>query len=110
MPATPAAAQSQPPEPLPETGKYRNVIIHADALKALGDLPAGHIDLTVFSPPYDGIRDYGKNWTLDYKTLGSELFRATTDGGVCAVVIGDGTKDFAKPLTSVCDQGDRVYV
>lgn len=110
MPTTPVAAQPQSPEPLPETAKYRNVIIHADALKALGDVPAGHIDLTVFSPPYDGIRDYGKNRTLNYKTLGSELFRATTDGGVCAVVIGNGTKDFAKSLTSEHHSGRRVHV
>lgn len=89
----------------------RNTILQADALKALAELPGGCIDLTVFSPPYDGIRDYGKNWSLDDKTLGSELFRATTDGGVCAVVIGDGTKDFAKSLTTfrwAVDWVDRV--
>lgn len=94
-PTQQAHSADAPPRPGP-----RNTILHADALRALADLPAGHVDLTVFSPPYDGIRDYGKNWTLDYKTLGSALFRATTDGGVCAVVIGDGTKDFAKSLTS----------
>lgn len=78
----------------------RNTILLGDALKALPELPAGSIDLTVFSPPYDGIRDYGRDWTLDYKALGSELLRVTTDGGVCAVVIGDGTRDFAKSLTT----------
>jgi len=56
----------------------------------------GSIDLTVFSPPYDGIRDYGNDWSFDHKALGSELHRITVDGGVCAVVIGDGTKNFAK--------------
>lgn len=89
----------------------RNAILRADALQALADLPDGCVDLTVFSPPYDGIRDYGKNWRLDYKTLGTHLFRVTTDGGVCAVVIGDGTKDFAKSLTSfrwAVDWVDRV--
>jgi beta-glucosidase-like glycosyl hydrolase len=78
----------------------RNVVLLADALAVLPTLPKGHIDLTVFSPPYDGIRDYGKDWTLDYHTLGTNLFQATTDGGVCAVVIGDGTKNFAKSLTT----------
>ncbi|MCC6320078.1 MAG: hypothetical protein IT438_01410 [Phycisphaerales bacterium] len=98
MPATKAKIQLDEPVSEPQSNGPRNTILHADALKALADLPAGQVDLTVFSPPYDGIRDYGKNWMLDYRTLGSELFRATTDGGVCAVVIGDGTKDFAKSL------------
>ena len=75
-------------------------IVLGDALDALPQLPDGCVHLTVFSPPYDGIRDYGGDWTLDYKTLGDHLFRVTADGGVCAVVIGDGTKDFAKSLTT----------
>ncbi len=37
----------------------RNSILLADALDALPTLPEASIDLTVFSPPYDGIRDYG---------------------------------------------------
>jgi DNA modification methylase len=69
------------------------------------------VDLTVFSPPYDGIRDYGKDWRLDYGELGDKLFRVTKDGGVCAVVIGDGTRNFAKSLTTfrwAVDWVDRV--
>ncbi len=58
------------------------------------------IDLTVFSPPYDGIRDYIEKWAFDYSALGKHLFRVTKDGGACALVIGDGTRDFAKSLTS----------
>jgi hypothetical protein len=80
--------------------QWRNAILLGDALEILSRIPAGSIPLTLFSPPYDGIRDYGKNWSLDYKTLGRLLFGATCDGGVCAVVIGDGTKDFAKSLTT----------
>ncbi len=100
MPATEARKRTSEPTQKPATGGVRNVILHGDGLKLLPTVPAGSIDLTVFSPPYDGIRDYGKNWTLDYKTLGSELFNATRDGGVCCVVIGDGTKEFAKSLTT----------
>ncbi len=77
-----------------------NQIIHADCLDALKSLPEESVDLTVFSPPYDGIRDYKKNWTFDFIALGREIFRVTRDGGVAAVVIGDGTKRFAKSLTS----------
>lgn len=110
MPATKTKPGTDLQAEVPREPGVRNTILHADALKALAELPAGHVDLTVFSPSYDGIRDYGKNWTLDYKTLGSELLRATTDGGVCAVVIGDGTKDFAKSLTSEHHSGRRVHV
>ncbi len=58
------------------------------------------VDLSVFSPPYDGIRDYKKGWIFDFYTLGKNLHRITKEGGVCAVVIGDGTKNFAKSLTT----------
>ncbi len=75
-------------------------IIHADCLQALPALPENSIDLTLFSPPYDGIRDYKKNWSFDFASLGKELFRVTKDGGAAVVVIGDGTKNFAKSLTS----------
>jgi len=109
MPATKSKTKQDEQVEQTRSTDSRNAIFHADALKALGDLPAGHVDLTVFSPPYDGIRDYGKNWTLDYKTLGSELYRATTDGGMCAVVIGDGTKDFAKSLTNQHGSGSLVH-
>lgn len=77
-----------------------NTIIHSDCLQALPLLADNSIDITVFSPPYDSIRDYKNNWTLDFHTLGAQLYRVTKEGGVCAVVIGDGTKDFAKSLTT----------
>lgn len=32
--------------------------------------------------------------------LGKSLYRVTKEGGICAVVIGDGTKDFDKSLTT----------
>jgi len=95
--------------------EYRNTIQHADALELLPALPSRCVDLTVFSPPYDGIREYGKDWILDYGSLGSALFNVTTDGGVCAVVIGDGTKNFAKSLTTFrwavdwVDRGWRLF-
>lgn len=75
-------------------------IITSDNIQEIETFPDDSIDMTLFSPPYDSIRDYKKNWTFDYKELGRELFRVTKDGGVVAVVIGDGTKDFAKSLTT----------
>lgn len=102
--------RAQPAKEIADSAQ-RDSLLCGDALDVLPTLPVGSVDLTVFSPPYDGIRDYGKNWSLDYKTLGDMLFRVTTDGGVCAVVIGDGAKNFAKSLTTfrwAVDWVDRV--
>lgn len=85
---------------LKESPSRINHILNADCLSEIPLMSDGYVDLTVFSPPYDGIRDYKNNWEFDYRTLGKELFRATKDGGVCAIIIGDGTKDFAKSLTT----------
>lgn len=77
---------------------HLNRIIHSDCLDALSEIESECIDLTVFSPPYDEIREYGGNWSLDFVKLGKQLFRVTKDGGVAVVVMGDGTKNFAKSL------------
>ncbi len=63
-------------------------------------MPADLVDLTVFSPPYDTIRDYQKGWQIDFPVLGKNVYRVTKTGGLCAVVINDGTRRFAKSLTS----------
>ncbi len=75
-------------------------ILTGDCVDVLAQLDRESVHLTVFSPPYDNIRDYAKNWNLDYQKLGNELYDVTADGGICAVVIGDGTKNFAKSLTT----------
>lgn len=82
------------------TSARLNQIIQADCLEELAFFDDRSIDLTVFSPPYDSIRDYKNNWTVDFAALGKHLFRVTKEGGVAVVVIGDGTKNFAKSLTS----------
>lgn len=103
------------PKPSPPSLPYDHILT-ADCLTALADFPPDSIDLTVFSPPYDSIRDYNKNWSFDFSTLGRELYRVTKDGGMAAVVIGDGTRAFAKSLTSFrlavtwCDEvGWRLF-
>lgn len=85
---------------LKESAIQTDQIITADCLAELPLIPNGVIDLVVFSPPYDGIRDYKKNWAFDYAALGKELYRVVKNGGVCVVVMGDGTKEFAKSLTT----------
>ncbi len=77
-----------------------DIIKRGDCVAVTRELTDESIDLSVFSPPYDSIRDYKKGWIFDFPALGENLYRITKDGGVCAVVIGDGTKNFAKSLTT----------
>jgi len=77
-----------------------NQIVIADCLDALMHLEPNTVDMTVFSPPYDAIRDYQDKPEFDLTGLGQELFRITKDGGICAMVMNDGTKDGAKSLTT----------
>ncbi len=75
-------------------------IIQGDCAIIPAELDDESIDLSVFSPPYDNIRDYKEGWVFNYQALGKSLYKATKEGGVCAIVIGDGTKNFAKSLTT----------
>lgn len=83
-----------------DPARCHDKIVVGDCLNVLPWLAHDSVDLTVFSPPYDGIRDYNGDWAFDFQGLGRELYRVTKDGGICTVVVGDGTKNFAKSLTS----------
>lgn len=74
-------------------------IIKGDCILNTRTIEPESIDLSVFSR--DNIRDYKKGWIFDYPMLGKNLYKITKDGGVCAVVIGDGTKNFAKSLVAL---------
>jgi DNA modification methylase len=72
-----------------------------DNLKLIKGIDSNSIDLCLFSPPYDGIRDYKKDgWSYDLPQLGKEISRVLKDGGVCIMVIQDQTKDGRKSGTS----------
>lgn len=77
-----------------------NTIIRGDAVEQLKVIPAGFVDFTLFSPPYDKIRSYTDGFAFDIDGLGKELYRVHKEDSVCAVVIGDGTVDGVKSLTS----------
>lgn len=77
-----------------------NSIVQGDCLEAIAHVPDEAIHLTICSPPYDNIRSYQGDWSLDLPALGHALYRVTRPGGVAVVIIGDGTKDFAKSLTT----------
>lgn len=72
-----------------------------DNLKLIKEIDSNSIDLCLFSPPYDGIRDYKKDgWSYNLPQLGKEISRVLKDGGVCIMVIQDQTKDGRKSGTS----------
>ncbi len=81
-------------------GLHKGDLYVGDCLPLLAPIPDGSVDLTVTSPPYDNLRRYDTPTSLDLTALGRELFRVTKDGGICALVIGDSTSQFAKSLTS----------
>jgi len=73
----------------------------AERLRELAD---GSINLTVTSPPYDNLRTYNGNndlWNDDvWKTVLTELFRVTADGGVVVWVVSDATINGSETGTS----------
>jgi DNA modification methylase len=76
-----------------------NKIICGDSIEILNQYDNNFFDLTVFSPPYDGLRDYN-GYAFDMHKLGEELFRVTKEGGIVVMVIQDQTIDGHKSLTS----------
>jgi len=77
----------------------KNRVICGDALKVLQSIEDDTFNLTVFSPPYDALRDYN-GFSLDLVDLGKQLFRVTKSGGVVAMVIQDQTLNGHKSLTT----------
>ena len=67
-------------------------LIVGDSAEKLKVLSAGSIDLTVTSPPYDGLRTYN-GYSFDFESIARELYRVTKPGGVVVWVVADQTKD-----------------
>lgn len=76
-----------------------NKIHCADCLEFMKEMPDGCVDLTVTSPPYDGLRDYG-GYVFNFKDIAHQLFRITRNGGIVVWIIGDATIDGSETGTS----------
>lgn len=77
-----------------------NEIICMDNIIGLNKLvPDNSIDLTVTSPPYDGLRTYN-GYSFDFENLAKELFRVTKEGGVVVWVVGDSVVKGSETGTS----------
>jgi site-specific DNA-methyltransferase (adenine-specific) len=79
--------------------KNINKIICSDSIIGLSKIEDNTIDMVVTSPPYDQLRDYDKK-EFDLDGTGEEIFRVLKEGSICAVVLQDQTKNFAKSLTT----------
>lgn len=65
-----------------------NTIYNENCLDTMFNMPDKYIDLTVTSPPYDGLRTYD-GYSFDFENTAKELFRITKTGGVVVWVVGD---------------------
>jgi DNA modification methylase len=68
-------------------------------LETMAKMPDCFIDLTVTSPPYDGLRTYN-GYSFPFEDIAKELFRVTKQGGVVVWVVNDSTKNGSESLTS----------
>jgi site-specific DNA-methyltransferase (adenine-specific) len=77
-----------------------DTIQNMDCLEGMNRLPAASFDCGVTSPPYNNLRSYVGMPQFNLHETGKEFFRVLKHGGVCAMVIQDQTKNFAKTLTT----------
>jgi site-specific DNA-methyltransferase (adenine-specific) len=76
-----------------------NKIHNENCLETMAKMPDNFIDLTVTSPPYDGLRTYN-GYSFDFETIAKELYRVTKNGGVVVWVVNDSTKNGSESGTS----------
>jgi len=76
-----------------------NKIYNENCLETMAKMPDCFIDLTVTSPPYDGLRTYN-GYSFAFEEIANELFRVTKHGGVVVWIVGDGHENGGETLTS----------
>ena len=67
-----------------------NKIHNENCLETMAKMPDNFIDLTVTSPPYDGLRTYN-GYSFPFEDIAKELYRFTKQGGVVVWVVCDST-------------------
>ena len=76
-----------------------NKIYNESNLVSMAKMPDNFIDLTVTSPPYDGLRLYN-GYCFDFAKVAQELYRITKEGGVVVWVVSDATNNGSESLAS----------
>jgi site-specific DNA-methyltransferase (adenine-specific) len=70
-----------------------------DNVEFMKTVPDDVVDLTVTSPPYDGLRTYN-GYSFDFENVAKELYRITKEGGCVVWVVSDSTKNGNESGTS----------
>ena len=68
-------------------------------LETMAKMPDCFVDLTVTSPPYDGLRTYN-GYSFPFEEVAQELYRVTKQGGVVVWIVGDATVKGSETGTS----------
>ncbi len=68
-------------------------------LETMAKMPDCFIDLTITSPPYDGLREYN-GYSFPFEDIAKELYRVTKKGGVVVWVVGDACVNGSETGTS----------
>ena len=68
-------------------------------LETMARMPNCFVDLTVTSPPYDGLRTYN-GYSFPFEDIAKELYRVTKQGGVVVWVVGDAVENGSETGTS----------
>jgi site-specific DNA-methyltransferase (adenine-specific) len=72
-----------------------------DCLEGMRQMEDKSVDLTITSPPYDGLRTYGNDngpqW--EFEAIAKELYRITKDGGVVCWNVNDQMINGSESLT-----------
>jgi site-specific DNA-methyltransferase (adenine-specific) len=76
-----------------------NKIYNESNLDTMARMPDNFIDLTVTSPPYDGLRNYN-GYSFPFEEIAKELYRVTKQGGIVVWVVGDATENGTESGTS----------
>jgi DNA methylase. len=76
-------------------GLELNKIYNESNLDTMKRMPDNFVDLTVTSPPYDGLRTYN-GYSFPFEEIAKELYRVTKQGGVLVWVVSDATIKEAK--------------
>jgi site-specific DNA-methyltransferase (adenine-specific) len=68
-------------------------------LETMAKMPDCFVDLTVTSPPYDGLRTYN-GYSFPFEEIAKELYRVIKQGGVLVWIVGDATISGSESGTS----------
>ncbi len=79
--------------------EMHNKLFHGCGIAGMRMLPDNSVPLTVTSPPYDGIREFGGH-PFHFKPMARELWRVTAEGGVVCWHVQEEISDGSESGTS----------